>query len=91
MLLIARKVKIWLEPPPIVGLNFIEERGCHSAGYLGQASFPVRGKEDSEKNGRLAAGVGSETELNLANIAGIERLCRLRDVNLKLALLNETA
>src|SRR5580700_2706103 len=27
MRLIASEVKIWLESPPIVGLNFVEERG----------------------------------------------------------------
>ena len=89
---IASEVEIWLESPPIVWLKSIEEHARHSAGYISQARLlpPVRCKEDSEEDGRLAAGIGSETELNVANLAAIERPCCLRDLIAKLALVNET-
>ena len=49
------------------------------------------GKEDSEKDGWLAAEIGAETELNVANFTGVKCRYGLRDFVPKLVLLNETA
>jgi hypothetical protein len=51
----------------------------------------VWSKQDCEEDGRLATGVGSETEPDFANFAGIKYLCRKRDFVPKLALMYETA